>query len=129
MSHQTKVKTVLTDLAALREAAESLGFTNFQENATWRKYGGQTEEKADLVMSHPEHRFDVGVVKQADGTYTLSTDYYENMADTIGQNGQILVQEWTKITAIQAAQLDGFFVEEQKNEQTGTIQLKCSYFG
>lgn len=129
MSHQTKIKTKLTDLGALKEAAKSLGFTEFREHSTWQGYGGRTSVKADLVMGHPEHSLEIGVVKQKDGTYALSTDFYRGIGRVIGQGGQILIQEWTKVTAIQAAQLDGFFVEEQKNEQTGTIKLKCSYFG
>jgi hypothetical protein len=127
LSHQTKIKTKLTDLAALREAAKFLGFTEFRENSTWDAYSGKSRRKADLVMKHPGHRLEVGVVKEKDGSYSINTDYYEGIGRVVGQNAERLIQEWTKISAIEAAQLDGFFVEEQVEEQTGTITLKCSY--
>ncbi|KPK66788.1 MAG: hypothetical protein AMS21_01140 [Gemmatimonas sp. SG8_38_2] len=129
MSHNTRIKTELRDLGCLRKAAKELGFTKFREKSAWAGYGGgMTRNKADLVMSHPSSRYEVGVVKQADGTYTINTDFYGNIGSIIGADAKILIQEWTKQTAIEAAQFDGFMVEEQVEEHTGTIRLKCTHF-
>ncbi|HEX6837481.1 MAG TPA: DUF1257 domain-containing protein, partial [Polyangia bacterium] len=70
MSHFTKVATKINDLVALKKALDQLGwkYKSSAEGVEVRGWRGQTT-KAEIAIDMG--KYDVGVVKQADGTYAL----------------------------------------------------------
>lgn len=129
MSHQTRIKCKDTNIAALQEAAKKLGFTSFRRNTNWEMYYGKSDRIAELVMKHPSHRLEVGVVKETDGSYSLHTDFYGGLDAVIGKGAKKLIQYWRAEAAAEQAMLDGFAVETQVEEQSQALVLKCTYFG
>lgn len=75
MSHVSNCSTQIKDLDTLEEAAKELGFT-VKRNDTCHLYYENQNYQSELVISGRGMRFDVGVKKQDDGTYTLVTDFY-----------------------------------------------------
>src|SRR5437588_12536827 len=75
MSHFTKVATKINDLIALRKALDQLGwkYRTAEGGVEVRGYRGQT---ASAEIAIDMGKYDVGVVKQSDGTYALEADWW-----------------------------------------------------
>src|SRR6266576_2990078 len=71
MSHLVQSKVLIKDIDALRRAALSFG-AQFAEKNTFHSYQG--ESKCDFVIALPTVKYEVGVIKQKDGSYALSHD-------------------------------------------------------
>ena len=76
MSHFTKVATKINDLVALRKALDQLGwkYKHAEAGVEVRGWRGQTT-KAEMAIDMG--KYDVGVVKQADGTVKLTVSKWE----------------------------------------------------
>lgn len=81
MSHNILIKNVkITSIEALQAAVDELrregkNITLNRDRKTFRTYPGQPD-KCDMCIELPNARFDVGLVKQPDGTYLTVYDPY-----------------------------------------------------
>lgn len=90
MSHFSKITAQIKDLKALKDAAESMGFT-LLEDANCRYYYG--EEHSDYVIKLPGS-YDIAVTKQGD-TFSMAADFYgRNVSSYVGQGAQLLIQQY-----------------------------------
>jgi len=87
MSHIVKIKAKITDLEALKRAVVKMNGT-FHENKKTYVAWGSSKNRCDHAISFPHSRYEVGVVKQDDGSYTLECD---DMLEEVGQNGNKLL--------------------------------------
>jgi hypothetical protein len=89
MSHIASIDIIITDLTALQAAARELGALWVEGKKTYNWYGqsvgdyplpaGMTVDqlgKCDHVIALPGVRYEIGVVKRADGNFTLAYDFY-----------------------------------------------------
>ena len=77
MSHFTRVKTVIRELAPLEKALQEVLGWETVRNGVVRGYNGNTE-KADLVAVNPVKAYDIGYEKRA------GQETYEMVADPFG---------------------------------------------
>lgn len=127
MSHFTKCNLKITNLVALRRALEDLGHTfrtaETEQGVEVRGYKGQ---KLAAEISIDMGRYDVGVVKQADGSYQLVADWW-GIETTRGTQEKEFVEELTQKYAYQQVVMtceeQGYNMEETKNEEDGTISV------
>lgn len=131
MSHQTKLKNKVRGPEAISKAAADLGFEVLPAGE-FRGYYGNSGH-ADIILRHPDCRFDVGLIENKDGSYTISTDFWtygckSTMVDLIGLNGNELVQRVSRHNAVDAAEVEGLFVETEERLDDGTLELTLTGF-
>jgi hypothetical protein len=127
MSHFTKCDLKITNLVALKRALAELGhtFTEAQneQQVTVRGWKGA---KLNAEVSIDMGKYDVGVVKQEDGTYELVADWW-GIETTRGTQEKEFVEELNQRYAYQrvliACEEQGYTLEETKNEESGAIAL------
>jgi len=114
MSHQSKISTDFKDPEMLKAAAESLG-CKMEKASSYEGYSGR-RHKCNWRILVPGGR-DVGVIEK-DGALSLSTDWYgrtgRKVAETMGENFDILKREYAVRKAIQNTSWDGWTVVEKK---------------
>lgn len=131
MSHFTKVATKINDLEALKKALDQLGWTykTAEEGVEVRGWRGQTS-KAELAIDMG--KYDVGVVRQEDGTYALEADWW-GVETTRGLKEEEVVREvnakYAYQRVIQAVQEQGYTIDENSVQPDGTIKLSVSKWG
>jgi len=89
MSHWFTVETRFQSGTAIKKAANSLGF-QVRHNTKCRGYNGQTKE-CDLVMKLPGN-YDVGFQKQADGSYAVVADFWQDHISKYLANPAVLAK-------------------------------------
>lgn len=127
MSHFTKCALKMTNLAAIKKALEDmqLKFTEAEQgqSVTVRGYRG---DKLQGVMSIDMGRYDIGVVDNQDGTYGVTADWW-GVETTKGISEQefqdTLAQKYQYHNVKQACEEKGYAVEEEVNEEDGSIRL------
>jgi hypothetical protein len=127
MSHFTKCNLKITNLVALKKALADLNRTfveaQSEQQAVVRGYKGAT---LNAELSINMGKYDVGVVKQADGSYELVADWW-GVETTQGVTEKEFVEELNQRYAYQqvvlACEEQGYAMEETKNEENGTISL------
>jgi hypothetical protein len=120
MSHQTTIATQIRDAQALREACKELGLT-LVENADARGYGSQ-KTHGDYVIQL-KGPYDIALTRQADGTFVLSTDWYQGHVEReVGSNYGRLLQLYGVHKARIEAQRKGYTVRRQSLGD-GSIKL------
>jgi hypothetical protein len=127
MSHFTKCDLKITNLVALKRALADLGhtFTEAKDEVgvVVRGYKGQ---KLNAEVSIDMGKYDIGVVKQQDGTYELVADWW-GIETTRGTQEKEFVEELNQKYAYQrvvmACEEQGYTLEETKNEEDGRIAL------
>ena len=127
MSHFTKCALKMNNLAAIKKALADLNF-KFEEalegqTVMVRGYRGDSlQAKIKVDMG----RYDVGVVENADGTYELVADWW-GVETTKGLSEQEiseqLGQRYQYHNVKQACEDKGYAVEEELNEEDGSIRL------
>jgi hypothetical protein len=124
VSHVTEIKTKITDLAALEVACSELGFHFMRDQKTFVRY--------QSIPGSCEHAirvggcsYEVGVVKQGDGSYQLAYDpwYSGGLGARIGENAGPLVQSYAKHKTIREAARLGHRVVAQQVLKDGSIKL------
>ena len=127
MSHFTKCALKMTNLAAIKKALADLQmkFEEAEEHQTVsvRGYRGDTlQAKMKVDMG----RYDVGVIENADGTYELVADWW-GVETTKGISEEEfqhqLGQRYQYHNVKQACEDKGYSVEEELNEEDGSIRL------
>ena len=128
MSHFTKVATKINDLVALRKALDQLGwkYKHAEAGVEVRGWRGQTS-KAEIAIDMG--KYDVGVVKQADGTYALEADWW-GVETTRGLKEEEVVKELNAKYAYQrvvaAVEEQGYTIDENAVQKDGTVKLTVS---
>jgi hypothetical protein len=127
MSHFTKCALKMNNLAAIKKALADLNL-KFEEaeehqSVTVRGYRGDTlQAKIKVDMG----RYDIGVLENADGTYELTADWW-GVETTKGVSEQEfqeqLGQRYQYHNVKQACEEKGYAVEEETNEEDGSIRL------
>jgi hypothetical protein len=131
MSHFTKVATKINDLVALRKALDQLGwkYTYDQQGVTVRGWRGQTT-KAEIAIDMG--KYDVGVVRQEDGTYALEADWW-GVETTRGLKEEEVVKELNAKYAYQrvvaAVEEQGYTIDQNAVQADGTVKLTVSKWG
>ena len=127
MSHFTKCELKLTNLAAIRKALEDMKAVVQEaeegQTVTVRGYRGDTlQGKLKVDMG----RYDVGFVANPDGTYDVLADWW-GVETTKGVSEEEfktqLNQRYQYHNVKQACEAKGYAVEEEVNEEDGSIRL------
>ena len=120
MSHFTTIKTQIKDLAALRSAVNELGL-QLLPNTTARGYINQsTKGEYVLRLKGP---YDVAVNQQPDGTYGLTTDWWNGHVEReVGKDYGRLLQLYGVHKATAEARKRGFSVI-RNSQPNGSIKL------
>jgi hypothetical protein len=127
MSHFTKCALKMTNLAAIKKALEDLQHTFVEaeqgQSVTVRGYRG---DKLQAAISIDMGRYDVGVVENGDGTYGITADWW-GVETTKGisedEFRDQLSQKYQYHNVKQACEEKGYAVEEEVNEEDGSIRL------
>jgi hypothetical protein len=128
MSHFTKVATKINDLVALRKALDQLGwkYKHAEAGVEVRGWRGQTM-KAEMAIDMG--KYDVGVVKQEDGTYSLEADWW-GVETTRGLKEEEVVKELNAKYAYQrvvaAVEEQGYTIDQNAVQKDGTVKLTVS---
>ena len=131
MSHFTKVQTQINDLVALKKALDQLGwkYKHDETGCTVRGWRGATM-KAEMAIDMG--KYDVGVVKQADGTYSLEADWW-GVETTRGLKEEEVVKELNAKYAYQrvvaAVEEQGYTIDQNAVQADGTVKLTVSKWG
>jgi hypothetical protein len=133
MSHFTKCALKMTNLAAIKKALADLklNFTEQEENqgVVVRGYRGDSLKAA---ISINMGRYDIGVVDNLDGTYGVTADWWgvETTHGTSEEEFQhMLNQKYQYHNVKMACEEKGYAVEEEVNEEDGSIRLVVSKWG
>ena len=128
MSHFTKVQTQIKDLVCLRKALDQLGwkYKYSEQGVEVRGWRGQTT-KAEMAIDMG--KYDVGVVKQADGTYSLEADWW-GVETTRGLKEEEVVKELNAKYAYQrvvaAVEEQGYTIDQNAVQKDGSVKLTVS---
>jgi len=131
MSHFTTVATKINDLVALTRALDKLKlkYTQAEEGVVVKGWRGQTSlAEISIHMG----RYDIGVVKNEDGTYGLQADWW-GIETTVGKTEEEMVSELNREYAYQkvviACESQGYRIDEQQVAEDGTIKLSVGKWG
>lgn len=138
MSHVTTIKTEISDLEALKSACKELNVEFVEYKNTYCWYGthigdypipeGLTKEllgKCDHVIKVPGVKYEVGIVRQPNGKFTLAYDFWgpgQGLLKKFGDNCGKLMQLYAVHKATKEARKRGHSVK-RKNQANGTIKL------
>jgi hypothetical protein len=128
VSHFTKVATKINDLVALMKALDQLGWKYKHaeqgvEVRGWR--GAKTQAEISIDMG----KYDVGVIKQEDGTYALEADWW-GIETTRGVKEEEVVKELNAKYAYQrvvaAVEEQGYTIDTNAVQKDGSVKLTVS---
>ena len=127
MSHFTKCEMKITNLVALKRALEDLKykFTSAEQGQEVQVRGWKGQ-KMNAEMSIDMGKYDIGVVKNADGTYDMVADWWgveTTQGTTEEEFSQQVNQRYAYQRVVQACEEQGYEMAEQKDEETGQIKL------
>lgn len=127
MSHFTKCDLKMTNVEALKKALADMELNVIEaaegQSVVVRGYRGQTLA-ADLKIDMGT--YDIGVVKNDDGTLDLIADWW-GVETTKGVSEEELKtrlkQRYAYHNVLMACEAKGYAVEEEVNQEDGSIQL------
>ena len=120
MSHFTSIQTQIKDIEALREACQELGL-GLLPNAEARGYGTSVHPGEYVIrLKGP---YDVALNRQTDGTYGLSTDWWDGHVEKeVGTNYGRLLQLYAAHKTAREARKRGLSVQRALRTD-GSIKL------
>lgn len=120
MSHFTTIQTQIKDLESLRDACRDLGL-GLLENAEARGYGSAFQRGEFVIrLKGP---YDVALNRQTDGTYGLSTDWWDGHVEKeVGGNFGRLLQLYAVHKTAREARKRGLSVHRMQRTD-GSIKL------
>ena len=131
MSHFTTVATKINDLVALTRALDKLKlkYTQAEEGVVVKGWRGQTSlAEISIHMG----KYDIGVVKNEDGTYGLQADWW-GIETTVGKTEEEMVSELNREYAYQkvviACEEQGYQISDQQVSEDGTVKLSVGKWG
>jgi len=128
MSHFTKVATKINDLIALKRALDQLGwkYKHAEQGVEVRGWRGQ---KSTAELAIDMGKYDIGVIKQEDGTYCLEADWW-GIETTRGVKEEEVVKEVNAKYAYQrvvaAVEEQGYTIDQNAVQADGTVKLTVS---
>ena len=145
MSHVATIDIEIKDLAALRAACAEVGleFREGQKDFRWYgkwvgDYNGQDAAyragldpkdygKCDHAIGVPknEKAYEIGVVRQANGTYKLAWDFWQGghgLEKVAGPKCSKLVQSYTKHVGMNTLAKQGYAFAGTKTLKDGTVE-------
>ena len=133
MSHFTKCALKMTNLQAIKKALEDMKlnvkYAEQGQSVTVRGYRG---DKLQAAMSIDMGRYDIGVLENQDGTYEITADWW-GVETTKGVSEEEfkhqLSQRYQYHNVKQACEEKGYAVEEEVNEEDGSIRLVVRKWG
>ena len=131
MSHFTTVATKINNLTALFKALDKLNlkYAHGEQGVEVRGYKGQ---KINAEVSIDMGKYDIGVVKNADNTYELVSDWW-GIETTKGLTEAEVVKEINQKYAYQkvviAVEEAGYTVDTNNVAADGTVKLNVSKWG
>lgn len=133
MSHFTKCALKMTNLQAIKKALADLklNFTE-QENNQGVVVRGYRGDSLKAAISVNMGRYDIGIIDNLDGTYGVTADWWgvETTHGTSEEEFQnMLGQKYQYHNVKQACEEKGYTVEEELNEEDGSIRLVVSKWG
>lgn len=122
MSHITTVKTQIRDLDALRDACRALHL-DLVEGGSVRGYF-ENMARADYRILIPGTKYEVGVIRQHDGSYALAADFWDGSVErALGSGFGRLLQEYALKVIEKQARNRGKFVTATR-EKDGRIRVR-----
>lgn len=122
MSHQSSIACKIRSIEALKKACAAMRLT-LTEAKSYRGYSQSFP--CDYVIKLKDSPYEVGVIKNQDGTYDLKTDFWAGkVAREIGENCGLLLQEAAAQAAIEAAQMRGVSVYRTYDYEAGEVVLE-----
>jgi hypothetical protein len=119
MSHYTTIQTQIRDINALTAACSELGLS-LVKNTTARGYAQPIKGEHVIKLKGP---YDVAVNRQQDGTYQLTTDWWDgHVAKEVGEKYSKLLQLYGVHKTIIEARKKGLTVN-RKPQTNGGIKL------
>ena len=135
MSHFTKVATKIRNIIALKKALEKLNLKyTAAEQGVGVQVRGYKGQKLTAELSINMGKYDIGLVQQEDGTYTMVSDWW-GVETTVGKTEQEITQEVEKEYAyqlvVQACEEQGYQIQAGDIQQTedGTVNLVATKWG
>lgn len=149
MSHITAVSLKILDLRALRAAVQEMGAQFIEGKTTYNWWGisvgnkpipkGMTKEmlgRCSHVIKVPGVNYEIGVVKTAQGHYTLAYDAYNwghgpnnipadggKLEEKFGQGLKKLVQSYAVAKATLEARAKGWMVVSRQTLANGSVKV------
>ena len=144
MSHVVTIELEVKDLEALAKAARDLGAELVRDQKTFRWYGRWMNDysadnaayrqgispkdygKCDHIIRHPKCSYDVGLIRQSNGSYRVVADEWQagGLASVFGQGMQKLKQRYGVAVAARTMRKQGWQVTE-KAQANGDVRLVC----
>jgi hypothetical protein len=127
MSHFTKCALKMTNLEAIKRALADLELKYVEgeqgQSVLVRGYRGDT---LNAAISIDMGRYDIGVIANQDGTYDITADWWgvettKGISEDEFKNK--LSQRYQYHNVKQACEAKGYAVEEEVNEEDGSIRL------
>jgi hypothetical protein len=127
MSHFTKCEMKITNLVALKRALDDLKlkYTSAEQNQDVQVRGWRGQKLA-AEISIDMGKYDIGVVKNENGTYDLVADWWgveTTQGVTEKEFSEQLNQRYAYQRVVEACEQNGYEMAEQKDEETGEIKL------
>lgn len=126
MSHIAKLKLTIKNLTALELAAAELGCELVLGLKQHKYYRGQTA-KCDHVIrvkGASAQTYEIGVIENEDGTYSLNADFYQGghgLVDRVGYNAEKLNNEYAVQVAMAHLSEEGYRPYRWVNEHNQVV--------
>ena len=122
MSHFTTIQTQIRDLEALKDACVEMNL-KFLPNANCRGYAGITRKAPNVIQLRGPYDIAVEPTKENDGTYGLTTDWWDgHVAKEVGIGYGRLLQSYGIHKTMREARTRGLRVH-RRQEQDGSVLL------
>jgi hypothetical protein len=145
MSHVVTCELEVKDLAAMGAACEAMGaklvlgqrtykwfgqwLNDYQgDDAAFRKIDPKQYGKCDHAIRHPGCNYEIGLMKQANGSYMLIADEWHDgsLVEKFGKGLSKLKQQYAAAVAMKTMRTQGFRVQSRLDESTGDLRLICT---
>lgn len=118
----------IKNLYALGDACKQLGTVELRDQQTFKTYNG-ARNKCDkaIVVKDNSQAYEVGVIKQTDGTYELSWDSFMGaggLVEAVGKDCNKIKQEYALAVAARDRRSLGYQVHRVENKD-GSVLLQC----
>lgn len=124
MSHNNQYTSQMTSLDTIALTCARMGLTLMRHQTTSRFYQDQ-QASCQHAIAIPHSRFEVGLIQQADGTYTMNMDVYDPvLKDTMGPKGHKFLQQYAAAAAIAEAKQHRRVQVKETLLKNGNIQLQ-----
>lgn len=121
MSHLVEGKIKITNLNVLKKTCKDLGL-EFKENCNVLR--GYVNDSCDHAIEVPGAKYNIGVRKEKDGSYSLVYDNWApgGLTQVLGEDLRKLTQKYSENLVRDS--LKGWSITKQ-NLPDGTIVLRC----